>query len=73
MNHRKRRSEVNHVFKVLFYNCFNARIYMQKVNIYISPCLAEKPGKVQFQAVPTDISSSTTTTDDAYDFNTDFK
>ncbi|KAF3689667.1 Guanine nucleotide-binding protein-like 3 Nucleostemin-like protein [Channa argus] len=35
--------------------------------------LKKKPGKVQFQSVPIDISISTTTTDDAYDFNTDFK
>ncbi|XP_026205853.1 guanine nucleotide-binding protein-like 3 [Anabas testudineus] len=35
--------------------------------------LKKKPGKVQFQPVPADISFSTSTTDDAYDFNTDFK
>uniref|UniRef100_A0A3Q3K973 Guanine nucleotide-binding protein-like 3 n=1 Tax=Monopterus albus TaxID=43700 RepID=A0A3Q3K973_MONAL len=34
---------------------------------------AEKPSKVQFHSVPIDISLSTATTDDAYDFNTDFK
>ncbi|XP_041671917.1 guanine nucleotide-binding protein-like 3 [Cheilinus undulatus] len=33
----------------------------------------KKAAHVQFQSVPTDISLSTTTTDDAYDFNTDFK
>ncbi|XP_023279397.1 guanine nucleotide-binding protein-like 3 [Seriola lalandi dorsalis] len=35
--------------------------------------LRKKPNKVQFQSVPIDISLSTATTDDAYDFNTDFK
>ncbi|KAK2862327.1 hypothetical protein Q5P01_001860 [Channa striata] len=35
--------------------------------------LKRKSGKVQFQSAPIDISFSTTTTDDAYDFNTDFK
>lgn len=35
--------------------------------------LKKKPGHVQFQSVPIDISLSTATTDDAYDFNTDFK
>ncbi|KAM7401884.1 hypothetical protein PAMP_017161 [Pampus punctatissimus] len=35
--------------------------------------LKKKPGRVQFQSVPIDISLSTATTDDAYDFNTDFK
>ncbi|KAM3877963.1 guanine nucleotide-binding protein-like 3 [Diretmus argenteus] len=32
-----------------------------------------KPVQVRFQAAPIDISLSTTKTDDAYDFNTDFK
>lgn len=41
--------------------------------IYLHLVFAEKPGKVQFQSVPADISFSTSTTDDAYDFNTDFK
>lgn len=36
---------------------------------YITPCLSEQPGRVQFQSVPIDTSLST----DAYDFNTDFK
>uniref|UniRef100_A0A3Q3KAZ9 Guanine nucleotide-binding protein-like 3 n=1 Tax=Monopterus albus TaxID=43700 RepID=A0A3Q3KAZ9_MONAL len=35
--------------------------------------LNKKPSKVQFHSVPIDISLSTATTDDAYDFNTDFK
>ncbi|XP_029006927.1 guanine nucleotide-binding protein-like 3 [Betta splendens] len=35
--------------------------------------LKVKPGKVQFHPVPMDISLSTVVTDDAYDFNTDFK
>lgn len=35
--------------------------------------LKKKPGHVQFQSVPIDISLSTASTDDAYDFNTDFK
>ncbi|XP_008407513.1 guanine nucleotide-binding protein-like 3 [Poecilia reticulata] len=33
----------------------------------------DKPSKVHFQPVPVDISLSTVYTDDAYDFNTDFK
>ncbi|XP_070700089.1 guanine nucleotide-binding protein-like 3 isoform X2 [Pempheris klunzingeri] len=33
----------------------------------------KKTGHVQFQSVPIDISLSTATTDDAYDFSTDFK
>ncbi|XP_037535584.1 guanine nucleotide-binding protein-like 3 [Nematolebias whitei] len=33
----------------------------------------ENPNKVKFQSFPIDISLSTVTTDDAYDFNTDFK
>ncbi|XP_054472289.1 guanine nucleotide-binding protein-like 3 [Anoplopoma fimbria] len=35
--------------------------------------LKKQPGHVQFQSVPIDISLSTATTDDAYDFNTHFK
>lgn len=35
--------------------------------------IADKPSKVRFQAAPVDISLSTVYTDDAYDFNTDFK
>ncbi|XP_042356958.1 guanine nucleotide-binding protein-like 3 [Plectropomus leopardus] len=35
--------------------------------------LKKKPGHVQFRSVPVDISLSAATTDDAYDFNTDFK
>uniref|UniRef100_UPI0037E96065 guanine nucleotide-binding protein-like 3 n=1 Tax=Semicossyphus pulcher TaxID=241346 RepID=UPI0037E96065 len=35
--------------------------------------LKKKPAHVQFQSVPIDISLSAATTDDAYDFNTDFK
>ncbi|XP_008293906.1 guanine nucleotide-binding protein-like 3 [Stegastes partitus] len=35
--------------------------------------LKKTPGHVRFQPVPIDISLSTVTTDDAYDFNTDFK
>ncbi|CAK6955822.1 guanine nucleotide-binding protein-like 3 [Scomber scombrus] len=35
--------------------------------------LKKKPGHVQFQSAPIDMSLSATTTDDAYDFNTDFK
>lgn len=35
--------------------------------------LKKTPGQVQFQSVPIDISLSTASTDDAYDFNTDFK
>ncbi|XP_029990422.1 guanine nucleotide-binding protein-like 3 isoform X2 [Sphaeramia orbicularis] len=37
------------------------------------PPLKKKPAQVQFQSVPIDISLSAPTTDDAYDFNTDFK
>ncbi|XP_069566659.1 guanine nucleotide-binding protein-like 3 [Brachyistius frenatus] len=35
--------------------------------------LKSKTGHVQFQSVPVDISLSAVATDDAYDFNTDFK
>ncbi|XP_033483165.1 guanine nucleotide-binding protein-like 3 [Epinephelus lanceolatus] len=35
--------------------------------------LTKKPAHVQFQSVPIDINLSAATTDDAYDFNTDFK
>uniref|UniRef100_A0A7N8X0Z8 Guanine nucleotide-binding protein-like 3 n=1 Tax=Mastacembelus armatus TaxID=205130 RepID=A0A7N8X0Z8_9TELE len=35
--------------------------------------MLKKPGRVQFQTIPVDISFSTAATDDAYDFNTDFK
>ncbi|XP_028262957.1 guanine nucleotide-binding protein-like 3 [Parambassis ranga] len=35
--------------------------------------LKEKSGHVQFQSVPIDISLSSATSNDAYDFNTDFK
>uniref|UniRef100_A0A3P9N3M8 Guanine nucleotide-binding protein-like 3 n=1 Tax=Poecilia reticulata TaxID=8081 RepID=A0A3P9N3M8_POERE len=45
------------------------------VMIMVMFCLfiADKPSKVHFQPVPVDISLSTVYTDDAYDFNTDFK
>lgn len=35
--------------------------------------IKDAPSKVRFQAAPVDISLSTVYTDDAYDFNTDFK
>ncbi|XP_054882585.1 guanine nucleotide-binding protein-like 3 [Poeciliopsis prolifica] len=35
--------------------------------------VTDKPSKVHFQPAPVDISLSTVYTDDAYDFNTDFK
>ncbi|XP_047203020.1 guanine nucleotide-binding protein-like 3 [Girardinichthys multiradiatus] len=35
--------------------------------------VTDKPRQVQFQSAPVDISLSTVYTDDAYDFNTDFK
>ncbi|XP_040015025.1 guanine nucleotide-binding protein-like 3 isoform X2 [Xiphias gladius] len=35
--------------------------------------LKKEPNKVQFQSVPIDINLSAATTDDAYDFNMDFK
>ncbi|XP_017290077.1 guanine nucleotide-binding protein-like 3 [Kryptolebias marmoratus] len=35
--------------------------------------LRENPSRVRFQSAPKDISLSTVSTDDAYDFNTDFK
>ncbi|XP_053171393.1 guanine nucleotide-binding protein-like 3 [Scomber japonicus] len=35
--------------------------------------LKKKPGHVQFQSAPIDMSLSRATSDDAYDFNTDFK
>ncbi|XP_018541375.1 guanine nucleotide-binding protein-like 3 [Lates calcarifer] len=35
--------------------------------------LKKKPNKVQFQSVPIDINLAAATSDDAYDFNTDFK
>ncbi|XP_071369113.1 guanine nucleotide-binding protein-like 3 [Centroberyx affinis] len=37
------------------------------------PSVTSKPGQVRFQPVPVDISLCTAKTDDAYDFNTDFK
>lgn len=64
-NHRSRLSKVNSVFKLLkkIKTAFSWPLF------YISPFLPEKPGSVRFN-VPIDIGFST---DDAYDFNTDFK
>lgn len=69
-NHRKHLSKVNSL------SFLKKKMYLTKINsllgliFFIFPCLSEKTGHVQFKSIPTDIGIST---DDAYDFNTDFK
>uniref|UniRef100_A0A3B5MLL2 Guanine nucleotide-binding protein-like 3 n=1 Tax=Xiphophorus couchianus TaxID=32473 RepID=A0A3B5MLL2_9TELE len=48
---------------------------LKGINVTVVFCffIADNPSKVHFQPVPVDISLSTVYTDDAYDFNTDFK
>ncbi|CAL8336137.1 unnamed protein product [Merluccius merluccius] len=54
---------------------FLFRIVSKRVLMYLhtSMDVYNKRNKVQFQSVPVDISLSTVKTDDAYDFNTDYK
>lgn len=51
----------------------NACTWLAILGNDLSPFFTEKAGQVRFQSVPVDISLSTAKTDDAYDFNTDFK
>uniref|UniRef100_A0A3B3XM23 Guanine nucleotide-binding protein-like 3 n=1 Tax=Poecilia mexicana TaxID=48701 RepID=A0A3B3XM23_9TELE len=54
------------------HNSENDEVMMHR-NLMFCLFIADKPSKVHFQPVPVDISLSTVYTDDAYDFNTDFK
>lgn len=72
-NHRRRRSKVNCILKLINVPSLLMCTPVRPLSFISHLVFPEKPGHVQFQSVPIDISLSTASTDDAYDFNTDFK